>query len=313
MRTTIKMALPLALSVAMISLVFAGYQVRTEKRNLNHDLARRAESLGESLQETVGHLVDQNSSRSLQRLVARFGQREHLKGLAVYDAAGKAVAITDGLPPELKLRPEAISKITSGTAGKGEFIDVAELSLYAYTMPLEKNGEPEGRIALYYDTSYIDERLAHTLRDSLLNALVQTVLITGLALLLVRWNLTGPLNRTASWLRSLRTGAQTAPPDPPQGEIFDQLHKEVAHLAQDLSVARATAEQEARLRDSHSSLWTAERLRVSLRNKLQDKPLFVVSNREPCMHVHNEKDQWNQLSRPCQRAGHCVGTRPDCL
>ena len=88
MRTTIKMALPLALSVAMISLVFAGYQVRTEKRNLNHDLAHRAESLGESLQETVGHLVDQNSSRSLQRLVARFGQREHLKGLAVYDAAG---------------------------------------------------------------------------------------------------------------------------------------------------------------------------------------------------------------------------------
>jgi trehalose 6-phosphate synthase len=290
MRTTIKMALPLALSVAMISLVFAGYQVRTEKRNLNHDLARRAESLGESLQETVGHLVDQNSSRSLQRLVARFGQREHLKGLAVYDEAGKAVAITDGLPPELKLRPEGISKITSGAAGKGEFIDVAELSLYAYAMPLEKNGEPEGRIALYYDTSYIDERLAHTLRDSLLNALVQTVLITGLALLLVRWNLTGPLNRTASWLRSLRTGAQTVPPDPPQGEIFDQLHKEVAHLAQDLSVARATAEQEARLRDSHSSLWTAERLRVSVRNKLQDKPLFVVSNREPCMHVHNEKD-----------------------
>jgi len=290
MRTTIKMALPLALSVAMISLVFAGYQVRTEKRNLNHDLAHRAESLGESLQETVGHLVDQNSSRSLQRLVARFGQREHLKGLAVYDAAGKAVAITDGLPPELKLRPEGISKITSGAAGKGEFIHVAELSLYAYAMPLEKNGEPEGRIALYYDTSYIDERLAHTLRDSLLNALVQTVLITGLALLLVRWNLTGPLNRTASWLRSLRTGAQTVPPDPPQGEIFDQLHKEVAHLAQDLSVARATAEHEARLRDSHSSLWTAERLRVSVRNKLQDKPLFVVSNREPCMHVHNEKD-----------------------
>jgi trehalose 6-phosphate synthase len=221
--------------------------------------------------------------------VARFGQREHLKGLAVYDAAGKAVAITDGLPPELKLRPEGISKITSGAASKGEFIHVAELSLYVYAMPLEKNGEPEGRIAIYYDTSYIDERLAHTLRDSLLNALVQTVLITGLALLLVRWNLTGPLNRTASWLRSLRTGAQTVPPDPPQGEIFDQLHKEVAHLAQDLSVARATAEHEARLRDSHSSLWTAERLRVSVRNKVQDKTLFVVSNREP-MHVHNEKD-----------------------
>jgi trehalose 6-phosphate synthase len=32
-------------------------------------------------------------------------------------------------------------------------------------------------------------------------------------------------------------------------------------------------------------------LRVSLRNKLQDKPLFMVSNREPYMHVVNGKDK----------------------
>src|SRR5262249_33336246 len=77
-----------------------------------------------------------------------------------------------------------------------------------------------------------------------------------------------------------------APPTLPQGEIFDQLHHEVTHLARDLNEARATAEEEARLRDSHASLWTAERLRVSLSNKLQNKPLFVIANREPYMHVY---------------------------
>jgi trehalose 6-phosphate synthase len=61
--------------------------------------------------------------------------------------------------------------------------------------------------------------------------------------------------------------------------------KRVAHLARDLNEARATAQVEARLRESNVSLWTAERLRVSLSNKLQNKPLFVVSNREPYMHV----------------------------
>src|SRR5690348_15045040 len=100
MRTTTKMALPLALSVAAISLLFAGYQVRTEKRNLDHDLIHRAENLGESLQETVGHLLEQNSTRSLQRFVERYGRREHLKGLAVYDPDGQALAMTDGLPAE---------------------------------------------------------------------------------------------------------------------------------------------------------------------------------------------------------------------
>ncbi|MHB8500857.1 MAG: alpha,alpha-trehalose-phosphate synthase (UDP-forming) [Candidatus Acidiferrales bacterium] len=290
MRTTTKMALPLALSVAAISLLFAGYQVRTEKRNLDHDLVHRAENLGESLKETVEHLLEQNSSRSLQRFVERYGQREHLKGLAVYAEDGKALAITAGLPPQLKSDPRAVSKITTNAAGAGEFFQEAGLQLYVYELPLERNGKAAGTIAIYYDTSYIDSRITYTLRDSLLNALVQTVLITGLALLLVRWNLTGPLNRTAKWLRTLRTGSQTIPLVPPQGEIFDQLHREVTHLAQDLNAARATAEQEARLRDTHSSLWTAERLRVSLRSKLQDKPLFVVSNREPCMHVYNEKD-----------------------
>lgn len=290
MRTTTKVALPLALSVAAISLLFAGYQVRTENRNLRHDLVHRAENLGESLQETVDHLLEQNSPRALQRFVERYGQREHLTGLAVYDEDGKAVAMNDELPPELKTQPQITSKLTPGVAGQDEFLKAGNSQLYVYELPLERNDKPAGTVAIYYDTSYIDSRLAYTLRDSLLNALVQTVLITGLALLLVRWNLTGPLNLTAKWLRTLRTGAETIPPVPPQGEIFDQLHREVTHLAQDLNAARATAEQEARLRDTHSSLWTAERLRVSLRSKLRDKPLYVVSNREPGMHVFNEKD-----------------------
>jgi alpha,alpha-trehalose-phosphate synthase [UDP-forming] len=290
MRTTTKMALPLALSVAAISLLFAGYQVRTEKRNLNHDLVHRAENLGASLQETVEHLLEQNSTRSLQRFVERYGEREHLKGLAVYDETGKALAITQGLPSQLESLPATAPKAETNAAGEGQFLQAGEWKLYAYELPLDRDGRPAGVIAIYYDTGYIDSRLSYTLRDALLNALVQTVLITGLALLLVRWNLTGPLNRTAKWLRTLRTGTQNVPPVLPPNEIFDQLHREVTHLAQDLNAARATAEQEARLRDTHSSLWTAERLRVSLRNKLRDKPLFVVSNREPCMHVYNEKD-----------------------
>jgi trehalose 6-phosphate synthase len=75
----------------------------------------------------------------------------------------------------------------------------------------------------------------------------------------------------------------------PQGEIFDQLNKEVTHLARDLGAARAAAAEEAQLRETHASVWTAERLRISLQSKLKGKPLFVVSNREPYMHVKSDK------------------------
>src|SRR6266568_4701398 len=104
MRTTLKIVLPLIVSVSAVSLLFAAYQVRTEKRILRNDLSRRAEILGESLQESVEPLLERAPERSLQRLVERFGQREHLKGVAVYNAAGTALAITSSLSPIFRMR-----------------------------------------------------------------------------------------------------------------------------------------------------------------------------------------------------------------
>ena len=300
MRTTLKIVLPLIVSVSAVSLLFAAYQVRTEKRILRNDLSRRAEILGESLQESVEPLLERAPERSLQRLVDRFGQREHLKGVAVYNAAGTALAITSGLSPIFRIRPSVATRAAQADKGAGEFLSAEQtillnkedaIPIHIYALPLHRDDEVVGTLALFHDTSYIDKQVSRTLRDSLLNAFVQTVLITGLALILVRWTFTGPLTRTASWLRTLRTGQPHGPPNVPQGEIFDELHQEVTHLARDLNTARAAAEEEARLRDSNASLWTAERLRVSVRNKLQEKPLYVVSNREPYMHVFNEKDK----------------------
>ncbi|MDE2238060.1 MAG: trehalose-6-phosphate synthase, partial [Elusimicrobia bacterium] len=53
--------------------------------------------------------------------------------------------------------------------------------------------------------------------------------------------------------------------------------------------ARASAEQEARLRIAGQSIWTPERLRAHVQSKLEGQPLFVVSNREPYQHVHQGK------------------------
>jgi alpha,alpha-trehalose-phosphate synthase [UDP-forming] len=286
MRTTLKIVLPLIISVVVVSLFFAAYQVRTQKRILRNDLSRRAEILAESLQENVEPLLDRAPEKNLQRLVDRFGQREHLKGVVVYNSNGAVLASTPGLASFFPSRPAAAVHAAEHDAGYAEFTRVNNTPIHVYALPLHRNAQAAGTLVLVHDTSYIDTQVAHTLRDSLVNALVQTLFIAGLALILVRWTLTGPLTRTAKWLRTLRMG-QTHSPPAAEGEIFDQIHREVTHLARDLNAARATAEEEARLRESNVSIWTAERLRVSLSNKLQNKPLFVVSNREPYMHVFN--------------------------
>jgi len=304
MRTALKMVLPLIVSVAVVSGLFAWYQVRTERRILRSDLSRRAEILGEALQESAEPLMEHAPNKNLQKLVERFSEREHLKGVAVYDADGKPLAITPEIASEFQNWPEVAKNAADNDREIAEFVrekrtnkagKEENLALHILACPLHRDANVAGALALFHDTSYIDLQVAHTLRDSLVNALVQTLLIAGLALVLVRWTFMRPLKRTAHWLRTMRTGGANGTKAPPalpagQGEIFDQLHQEVTHLARDLNTARATAEEEARLRDTGASLWTGERLRVSLQDKLNGTPLFVVSNREPYMHVLSDKD-----------------------
>jgi len=293
MRTTLKIVLPLVVSVAVVSLLFAGYQVRTERKNLRTDLARRAELLSESLQESIEPQFEKRergSERAVQRVVDRFAQREHMKGIAVYEADGSALAMTPALGTYFRSAPPVVVQAIAKDKSENDSESVNDTPMYFYSSPLHRNEQAAGALLLIYDTSYIDSRVLRTLRDSMLTALLETILITTLALVLVRWTFMDPLKKTVQWLQHLRTGDGSAGHALPQGELFDEINVEVTHLARDLGVARAAAEEEARLRDTNATQWTAERLRVSLRSKLHDKPLFVVSNREPYIHMRGARE-----------------------
>jgi trehalose-6-phosphate synthase len=289
-RTTLKLVVPLAVSVLCVSLLYGFYQVRLERRNLRNDLSHRSAVLAENLQEDVESTPGRATDRNLGHFVDKYGQREHLLGVAVYDKAGKVVAITRGLSPTFAAQPPLAARAAETNKEIGEFQEGSGDPLHLYAVPLHRDGETAGSLMVVYDASYIHTRVMRAIRDSLLSTLVQALLITGLALFLVRWTFTYPIAKTAKWLRSLRVDPSDVPAAPPQGEMFDQIHAEARHLARDLSSARAAAQEEAQLRESQLSQWTAERLRVSLQTKLQGDALFVVSNREPYMHVFDDKD-----------------------
>jgi len=96
--------------VTVVSLLFAAYQVRTERKNLRNDLSRRAELLAESLQESI----ERNSRKrarirtAMQRVVDRFAQREHMKGIAVYQADGSLLVMTSTLGTDFQSAPQTV-------------------------------------------------------------------------------------------------------------------------------------------------------------------------------------------------------------
>jgi trehalose 6-phosphate synthase len=119
--------------------------------------------------------------------------------------------------------------------------------------------------------------------------LAQGFVIVLITLLIVRWSIAGPIARAALWMRGLRTGKISVRQGVPDLDMFRPLAREVATMAESLTHARNAAENEARLRDAAESMWTADRLSVQLRTRLDEGHLFVVSNREPYMHQRNGK------------------------
>ena len=98
---SVRLIVSLIIAVAGVSLLFSYHQVAVEKRGLKRDLSKRAEVLAESLQDSVEPLLERRSHKPLQRIVERFGNREHLTGVAIYGDHSEVLAASSAIPAEL--------------------------------------------------------------------------------------------------------------------------------------------------------------------------------------------------------------------
>ena len=291
MRSSLRLIVPLILSVVIVSVVFAAYQSRMQQRNLRRELERRTTLLAESLQESIEPVVERaGPATSLERVVDRFGHREHLEGIAIYDSTnGKVIAMSAGLGDSYGSAPDVANQADSQGHGVGQYMTLSETPSYVWALPLKRKDQVVATLVLYNDTSYIVIQTSQIWRDTLLDALLESFFIVALAVLLIRWTFLRPMVRTAEWMRALRSGKLSPPPKGlGDGGILKELTHEATHLARNLGAAQAAAEEEARLRETAESLWTEERLRVSVRRKMEGGSLFVISNREPYSHVKRD-------------------------
>jgi alpha,alpha-trehalose-phosphate synthase [UDP-forming] len=286
-----RLIISLIVGVTLVSLCSSYYQVLVLKRGLRKDLQHRAEVLAESLARNVERDLDRDSHQTLQRTVEHFANREHLSGLAVYDPQGKPIAVTTELEPLMTSAPVVVLESLKQNHGADAFLKMGSASVNIYAVPLHRGDEVIGSLAIVHDAGYIRAESLRIWRETFLSALAHVFLIVLITLLIVRWSIAGPIARTAHWMKALRTGRlATARIKVPDLEMFRPLAREVATFAESLNTARSAAELEARLRDTGESVWTADRLAVHVRDRLQEgSRLFVVSNREPYMHVRRGK------------------------
>ncbi len=286
MRVRHRLIISLSISIAMVAFVFAYFQVRSQKRALRSDLEKRAEILAESLVDNVEPLLSGQSWGQLQLLLDRFENREALDGVAVYATNGTKIAVASTLETQLDKAPAAVKAAILNDKGVSQFFNLNGVPMEVYALPIHGNGGVEGVLALYHNASFIEAQSLRLWRDTFLRLLVETILVAFICLLIIRISILEPVTKTAQWLRALRTGKGLRSATLPAEEIFQPIAREVTQLAKTLEVARTAADEEAHLREVGEAVWTAERLRLHVRNHFRNKPIFAVSNREPYIHVH---------------------------
>jgi trehalose-6-phosphate synthase len=281
MRLSRRLMLSLLGGVAVVSLAFALYQVLAETHALKDEVQRQALVLAETQKGPAELALQHGSPAELQSLVDQFQNHERMAGVAVYGAEGQPLAITSSLANRLTKTPAVVERAMREGGPRGDFVRLNGERMHILAQPLRVGDRLLGAIAIFHNIGFI---AAPVWRHAVLSV-AETLLIVFITLLIVRWSLAKPLHHMAQWLRDLRTGDASAG-QLPKEEFFGPLTSEVTRLATSLTVARAAAEEEARLRDAGLDRWTPERLRIAMQGKLNGSRLFAVSNREPYEHSH---------------------------
>jgi uncharacterized membrane protein affecting hemolysin expression len=214
-KLSLRLILFLVAAVTIVTFVVSKNEVRAEKRGLRTDLVHRAEILSESLQEIVEPALEKGSREQLRHIVERFGNREQLAGVAVYDNHGQVLAESSNLANRFVPPPVPLASVISSNAGLSQFINVGTEPMHVYYMPLHDKNSVVGVLAIFNDVGYIETQSARMWRATFWHVIAEVLLIVLITVLIIRWTIVLPISRTAQWMKDIRRGrVLPSPPGP---------------------------------------------------------------------------------------------------
>ncbi|HEY2467929.1 MAG TPA: trehalose-6-phosphate synthase [Terracidiphilus sp.] len=298
----LRLILALIAGVTLLSIGSTYFEVLEHKHVLRQELEWRSGWMGASLRPEMEQALAQETPDGIPVLVASARAQTGALGVGIYDPQGRIVS-SDGVPSVFK----ALSHSPIGLLAKTPVESLArtpieqsirkgaQVNAFGHTgdvqwleevFPLHNGSRLVGALVVVIDTGYIRDQSYDLWRRSFWWIVATVLLIVGVTFAMVRWFLLRPLTRVADRLRRLRMGhfEKGLSGGAKELNMFSPLAQEVETMAESLIAARAAAAAEARLRDAGENFWTPERLAVHMRNKASGR-IFVVSNREPYMHV----------------------------
>jgi trehalose 6-phosphate synthase len=295
----LRLILALIAGVTLISVASTYFEVLAHKHILRVELERRTRWMGMSIERDVAGVLESSDRSTVRGLTDILKSGTGALALAVYDGEGTLIACS-GPPSVLQALPYAlVKKSIKNGAEVSQFGHTNQIQWLDEVFPLHNGDKLNGLVAIVADAGYIRSEGIAVWQRSFWRIAALVVLIVAVTLAMVSWFLFRPIEQVAEHLRRLRLkGMHPSRASEPNVsdlkvadlKLFKPLAKEVETIAESLIAARAAAATEARLRDAGEHVWTAERLAVHMRRHSGSSSIFVVSNREPYMHVRQGRE-----------------------
>jgi trehalose-6-phosphate synthase len=289
MRLTITFILSIIFAVGLVAFGFTFYQSSTEKAKLIGELELKTANIADEIFQDDMFFIRRLTRQNIERITDSINTLYNLRGIAVYFKSDSILSNDSTLSLIYESR-DYISEAMATDTAIGNFFKIDGAKFYQYIKPVKQKNGSNSAFLLYTNAGYIDKVIGSIWFRNFLRWFIQAFLVSVLTLLLVRWGIFSQINRIVDWAKAVRTGRTGLIRPLPHLKFLDPLHKEIENIANAMNEAKATAEEEARLRTSGEAIWTPERLKVEMENLLQKKKMIVVSNREPYMHIHEGKE-----------------------
>ncbi|HNQ49843.1 MAG TPA: trehalose-6-phosphate synthase [Candidatus Omnitrophota bacterium] len=289
MKRILLFILPILIIIAAAFTVFGIVQVRFEEEKLLDDVQRKSRSIAESMEISVKHVLEDNDLKTANYLVEKFQTRERLQGCVIYDRTGAVFAITRRFIDWKEKNKPYLTEALGTKEARSGIEQFKEYTVYSYVLPiLDDNASLIGLVEVIHDTSFVFTRLAELWKRISGTLVTLVILILLISMFIHKQIFVLPVLRLTEWFHHFQKGETDAQhPIREKGEL-GKLASEVEQVALSLRVARKTISDVASVKLQKDDVWTESKLRNLIQAKLGDKTLFVVSNREPYMHVMDE-------------------------
>ena len=299
MKRLLLFILPLLIMVTVVFAIFGIVQVRFQEEKRMDDLKRKAKNVAESMELSARSVFENNDTRVAQRLAEKFQKRERLQGCVFYTKENKMLAVTERIAEFNRKDRSLVDKVLSSGVAHDGIEKFREYSFYSYILPIQDdNNAVLGALEVVYDTTYILTMVNDMWKRISVTLIILTVMMVLILVIIQRQIFILPVQRLTEWLHRFQKGEIDEQLSFKQIGDLGKLASEIEQVALGLRVARKSAASEASERVRMEELWNEQKLKDVVRAKLGETPLFVVSNREPYMHVFDEASGKPRCVRP---------------